>query len=692
MDWDAIDLASAFKRFKEHANFMFGGPLEKKPEAAKCNYLMLWTGDKGREIFSTWNVTEADKKKLDTYFTGFEEYCKPKTNNIYNRYRFKSRRQQDGESFEQFVTELKLLIRDCSYPLDIVDDLIRDHIVFGIQSNEIREKLIREGSDMSLDKCIDLARTHELSQSQCRDMGQPPAAAVDAVRQPLRTRRNTRPNRRTEGGTAHPQQQRRQQQICGNCGQKHQKGNCPAFGLKCHNCAKMNHFAKVCRKKTSNKVHEVSTDCPEFNINMVEHDTISNQAFVEIGIGNAGCFMKMKIDSGASVNAIPLHQYRKLGIKGPLKPSDKRLTAYGGKALEVEGYKQLQCSFKDKKVTADFYIVNTQTSCPILGLETCLALGVMNLVLSVNSSESMTKQTVMEKYGDVFQGIGKLPGVCDIKLKPNAVPVVHPPRKVPVAIRDKLKDELDRMENDQIICKVTEPTEWVNSLVTVQKPNGSLRLCLDPKDLNEAIMRPHYPSKTLDDILPDLTGATVFSKFDARSGYHSLVLTERSSLLTTFNTPFGRYRFLRVPFGCNNSADLFQQKMDECLEHLPGVRTIVDDIVCFGRDQKEHDANLDRLMQRCRKMGIRLNPEKTMVSQTEIPFFGHLLTSNGLKIDPDKVKAIREMPAPTNKSELETVLGMVTYLQRFAPNLADISRPMRQLLANDAEFVWDTMQ
>ena len=185
---------------------------------------------------------------------------------------------------------------------------------------------------------------------------------------------------------------------------------------------------------------------------------------------------------------------------------------------------------------------------------------------------------------------------------------------------------------------------WLNSLVTVEKPNGSIRICLDPKDLNGAIKRPHYPNKTLDDILPDLTDAKIFSRFDARSGYWSIDLTEKSSFLTTFQTPFGRYHFLLLPFGLKMAQDEFISKMDQCLEGLPGVKTIVDDSVVYGSDRKAHDRNVDKLMSRCRQMGIKLNADKTDIGQTQIPFYGHVLTSSGLKMDGNKVKALREMP------------------------------------------------
>ena len=150
MDWDSRDLACAFKRFKEHTEFMFGGPLEKKSEEPKCNYFMLWIGEKGREIFSTWDVPGEDRECHQTYNDGFEAYCKPKTNTVYNRFLFKSRTQGDSETFDQFVTELNLLVKDCHYPLDIQDEVIRDHIVFGHQFTTMREKLISEGSDLTL--------------------------------------------------------------------------------------------------------------------------------------------------------------------------------------------------------------------------------------------------------------------------------------------------------------------------------------------------------------------------------------------------------------------------------------------------------------------------------------------------------------------------------------------------------------
>ena len=140
-------------------------------------------------------------------------------------------------------------------------------------------------------------------------------------------------------------------------------------------------------------------------------------------------------------------------------------------------------------------------------------------------------------------------------------------------MKDDIKKELDEMEKLDIIKKVREgePTQWVNSLVYRRKPNGRLRICLDPKDLNEAIKREHHVIPTLDILLPKLRDAKFFSILDAKSGYWNVKLERGSSYYTTFNSPFGRYRFLRMPFGLKMSQDVFQSKIDQTFEGCQGV-------------------------------------------------------------------------------------------------------------------------
>ena len=152
-------------------------------------------------------------------------------------------------------------------------------------------------------------------------------------------------------------------------------------------------------------------------------------------------------------------------------------------------------------------------------------------------------QSILSQYSKVFEGLGCLNKSYHIKVDPDVTPVICPPRNQPVAIRDRLKQELDDMESLGVIKKVEEPTDWVNSLVVVEKPKSKKRrICLDPRPLNKAILREHFQLPTLEDIATRLSGARIFSKLDANHGYWQIPLDE-SQQLTTFNSPFGRYCF-----------------------------------------------------------------------------------------------------------------------------------------------------
>ncbi|KAK3701094.1 hypothetical protein QZH41_004873 [Actinostola sp. cb2023] len=253
-------------------------------------------------------------------------------------------------------------------------------------------------------------------------------------------------------------------------------------------------------------------------------------------------------------------------------------------------------------------------------------------------------EKLLTEYSDCFEGIGCFEGEYHIILDETVPPVVHPPRRIPEALRKPFKAELDSLCAQEILKKVDKPTDWVNSFVCVTKPNGSIRLCLDPKDLNKATKRPHHYTPTLEDILAKLNGAKYFAIVDARSGYWNIKLDEESSYYTTFNSPFGRYRFCRLPFGLICAQDVFQKKVDETFGDLTGVTGIADDIVVVGfkEDGSDHDTNLQAVMERARSTGLKFNPDKCVIKSTSIPFYGHILSANGLKVDPSKTVELAE--------------------------------------------------
>ena len=199
----------------------------------------------------------------------------------------------------------------------------------------------------------------------------------------------------------------------------------------------------------------------------------------------------------------------------------------------------------------------------------------MNLVQCIDTVADDTNE-VFEKYSDVFNGLGCITNIqYHINIYQSHKPVVHPPRRVPVKLHPKVQEELKRMEQLNVIEKVEDPTDWVNSMVTIIKPSGKLRICIDPRDLNRAIKREYYPTRTIEEVVTRMPNAKVFSVLDASSGFWQIELDSESAKLCTINTPFGRYMFKHLPFGLTYSQDIFQRIMSEMLEDIEGVEVVL---------------------------------------------------------------------------------------------------------------------
>ena len=195
-----------------------------------------------------------------------------------------------------------------------------------------------------------------------------------------------------------------------------------------------------------------------------------------------------------------------------------------------------------------------------------------------------------------FDHVGNMPGTYTIHLDPSIPTAQHARRKVPIEYKEQIEKALQQMEDLKIITPVTIPTEWVSSITYARKPDGTLCICLDPRDLNKAIIRENYKAPTLEEITHKLAGATVFSKLDVKDRFWSIHLDDASSHLTTFNTHKGRCRFVRMSFSLKMAQDVFQMRMDQITERLPGITAIHDDICVFGKTQQQHDKHLLQLL------------------------------------------------------------------------------------------------
>ena len=215
------------------------------------------------------------------------------------------------------------------------------------------------------------------------------------------------------------------------------------------------------------------------------------------------------------------------------------------------------------------------------------------------------------------------------------------------------------------------------------KENGSLRLCLDPKVLNKAIKRNQLYARTLDDILPELVQSKYFTVKDATSGFWHVPLDFRSNLLNTFNTLWGKYRWLRMPFGLKVSGDVFQERLDVVLRLVPRLLGITNDRL---------KGTVLVLCKTARLNNLSLNSKKMQFKSTDSKFFRHRLIPDGIKVDPKKIKTIIQMDPPQNMANLQSFNGMVNYLKKFSPVLSKLSEPLRRLYKSGVEWAWDSKQ
>ena len=683
------NLAENWRHWKQRYElFMTATEASKKSGKIQSSMLLHLIGEDALEVFNTFEfASEEDKEKPAEILKKFDEYCNPKRNLTVERHVFNSRMQQPGESIDQYITDLRLKVKTCEYGT-MADEMIKDRIVVGVQSDIVRGRLLCE-KDLSLTKAIDICKAAEASTKQLEKLADEKKVEAFQENRPTTQRAGTNNNPNRTSGAA-----------CQNCGRNHPPRRCPAYGKTCKACSKLNHFAKFCRSKpTPKKVnlmdeaetanqHDSDSSSDDFFIGSVETKAPPNEWLeaVEINTHKTKC----KIDTGAQCNVLPLSTYHTLiGMTGKLSKSKVKLISFSGHRTTPEGKITTLIQHKNKYYPVEFLVVDIKHTTPILGVLTSQEMGLVQRMYTVNTD--LEQRNVLNNYPDLFEGLGCLPVEHHIELNEAIKPVIHPPRCVPEAIRSRVTKELHRMEEEGVIEKVDQPTDWVNSMVTVIKPHKT-RICLDPRNLNEAIKREHFPLPTIEEVTARMRNAKVFSVLDAKSGFWQIPLVEASSLLCTFNTPLGRYKFKRLPFGIKSAPEVFQKHMKRLLEGLDGVEVIMDDILVWGTNTVQHEDRLSKLLERLRSIGLQLNKDKCKIGLTEIPYIGHLLSEQGVKPDPSKVDAILNMPCPTNKQDLQRFMGMLAYLSKFIPNMAEESAPLRRLLEKNVQWQWSQEQ
>jgi hypothetical protein len=248
------------------------------------------------------------------------------------------------------------------------------------------------------------------------------------------------------------------------------------------------------------------------------------------------------------------------------------------------------------------------------------------------------------------------------------------------------------MVDDGIIIPVSEPTDWVSRMLVVSKADGDVRIVLDPSNLNKTVLRPHFSVPTVGQLLAKIDKAKFFCSLDAAQGFYQIPLSEESSYLFTMATLWGRYHFLRLPFGLKSALEVYLHTMSELFGDLSGVIIYFDEFLVTGESMEELQSNLRQVLLRCRQHDLKLQLKKCKFFLQEVPWLRHVIGDVVVKVDPSKVEAIVNMPEPSDKAALIRLLGMAFYLDKFCRNLAGLTRPLRDLLKDSSTWIWEEQQ
>ncbi|XP_060596962.1 uncharacterized protein K02A2.6-like [Ruditapes philippinarum] len=605
-------------------------------------------------------------------------------------------KQLHGESIDQFTTRLRQKAKNCEF--SDIDSEIKSQIIQGVVSQNMRMQCLQD-PDKSLNDLLTKMRTMEISKTQAATMSKDTSS-----QQVVRIKSNPRFSRQSKGFAPKRYQQRSYQTIPEASLSSGRRNNPQELRKKCRNCGgkKRQNKAKLIDDEQSDS--QLLSEASKPSVSSSECDVLfgfkisDGKKVPKKCIKLNGVDVNVLIDSGSSLNIISEIDLNKMKIRPEIKKTKTKAFAFGQKSpLPFKGKCSLLVESDSKFMTKYFHIVKGNKE-SLISNELSVELGILPQIQSVHKSVQSKDaySGLIEEYSQVFTGLGCLK---DRKVKfhidESVVPVAQPPRRVPFHVRAQVEKELKSLKEMDVIEKVIGlPTPWVSNLVAAPKPNAphEVRVCVDMRKANTAIKTEKNVCPTVDDIILTLNGATVFSRLDLYKAFHQIELDEASRVMTTFQTHIGLFRYKRLHFGVSAAPIIFQNELRQALQGLKGILNIANDIVCFGKTQEEHDANLRALLQRLQDRNLTLNSQKCSFGQSKIKFFGYVFSESGMSPDPDKVNAVKNMDRPKSISEIRSFLGLTNYLSKFIDGYSSLTEPLRRLTHKGVKFEWTADQ
>ncbi|XP_058836807.1 uncharacterized protein K02A2.6-like [Topomyia yanbarensis] len=494
---------------------------------------------------------------------------------------------------------------------------------------------------------------------------------------------------------------------CNGCGGQHLRIYCRFRDIRCHNCDKKGHIAKVCRSKSKNSsTDQVQSQEPSSEIDLVTtqvNDIISSgKKMIDVKID--GRPLQMELDTGAPCGIIAESRLRAIKPKLSLQKTDRQFSSYTGHRIDCLGRIAVNVSVGTTTRRLNLYVVSGESD-SLFGREWISHFAdqinlnrIFTSEASINSitctelssDQAAQLSSTLDNFNDIFSDIpGKLVGPpAKVHLKPGVNPVFAKAHDVPLALRDRYAAEIDKKIVSGFYKKV-DYSEWSSPTHIVVKNNGNLRITGNYKPtVNPRMIIDEHPIPKIDAIFNKMKGATLFCHLDVTDVYTHLPIDEEFRHVLTLNTTtHGLIRPTRAVYGAANIPAIWQRRMETLLQGLGNVVSFYDDIIVLAENFQSLLLALTETMDRLKLNGLRLNRSKCVFAVPSLECLGHKIDRHGLHKSDKHIEAIRDAPLPANKEELQLFLGKATYYSSFIPNLSSRARSLRDLLLADT-FKW----
>lgn len=673
------------------------------------------------KLYEDWCIAEPDETKRgkahwDDFVAALKAYYKPTENHTLKHFHFRSITQQPEESFPRFCNRVESEAKHCNFMCEserctAQEVAVRDQILIGTTESAIRDEALKQAwslKDLRQEgmKMESAARSGaQISGENC--LNKIGKYSFDNIKSA--EKRNEYAKQKTL--------------TCYNCGTKvtgsiiKHKRICAAKSHNCKKCSKTGHFDSVCKSKPVQKVDTQDQEVADNDQDEGE-DTYSVDIFrissskdspkphlksnkndfsVRLMINNH--LDRVIADTGARISVCGTTQAKKWGLLGKMYPSKIKIKPYNSNPIKVHGEARCAVTYGSTSVPVVWHIISGDCE-PILSGNSSLQLGIIEFkkpeetfqpILMIESVEKEELQNILARYPQNFHGLGKLKNYqTKLHVNKDIKPVNVPAHSFPYHLQARAQAEIDEMIRNDVIEEhpANEPAPWVSNAVLSPKQDGSIRVTMNAKNVNKALISSNIPIPKQEDIKTKLAGAKVFSKMDLKSAFWQVELEKESRYLTVFHANDKLYRYKRLTMGLSPSQGELTVALRPVFAHIRDVHIIHDDLIIAAKNHKEHNQAVLECMEAIAKAGLTLNGPKCVFGKKEIGFWGMMFGSYGVKPDSAKVEALEYITPPTSKEELISYLCMMQSNSDFIPNFAQISAPLRELTKARVHFKW----